>query len=80
METIAEMEALLAEMKADADKLYVKNTKAYAVKLREKYQKMKLLAQRGRVEALTHHNNITGRGKNKTVGGVQVSTTDSPAQ
>jgi hypothetical protein len=67
------MEQLLQEMKPDAVKLYQQNTKAYAVQLRAKAQAMKVLAQQMREEALAHHRNIAGRGKNKTVGGAPIS-------
>lgn len=71
MNTLAQMEQLLQEMKPDAIKLYQQNVKAYAVQLRAKAQAMKVLAQQMREEALTQHRSIAGRGANKTVGGVR---------
>lgn len=58
MELIAAMETLVASMRSEADKLYNRNVKASAPKLRKQCQDLKNLCQACRNQALTHQKSI----------------------
>lgn len=66
MDTLTKMEELVAKMRVEADKLYEKNVKASAPKLRKQCQELKGLCQISRAEALAHQKSIPvngGRGR-----------------
>jgi len=72
MEVIDKLETLLAEMRVEGDKLYNRNVKASAAKLRKKAQEGKALLQLVRVQSLDHKNALPTK-----VGGRRAAETDT---
>lgn len=58
MENLDKIQELLEQAKEHADKLYNKNTKNAAPKLRKVFQELKALCTEGRKEALDFQKNI----------------------
>lgn len=65
MDTLNKIEELIAQARTHGEKLYEKETKNAAPKLRKVYQDIKALCMEGRKEALTHQKAIAPKRKRK---------------
>lgn len=65
MDSLNKIEELLAQARTHGEKLYEKDTKNAAPKLRKVYQEIKALCMEGRKEALAHQKSIAPKRKRK---------------
>lgn len=63
MDTLTKIEELLAQARTHGGKLYEKDTKNAAPKLRKVYQDIRALCMEGRKEALAHQKSIAPKRK-----------------
>ena len=73
MDTLTKIEELLEQARKHADKLYNKNTKNAAPKLRKVYQEIREACMDGRKEALAHQKSIGPKKSKRSAAGTDGS-------